>query len=185
MEESEDPTEHLQDEIHHHAGRVAERWVLGVALSSAILASLAAVASLQAGHSSNEAMISQIESANEWSHFQSKSIKEAQLKGKLDILDALGKPAPEADKSKVVEYQNDKQQIQKRAEDFQQEAKYHLRMHHVLSRGVTMFQIAIAIGAISVLTKRRKFWAISLGFGIVGLFFTVESFLVILGHSAG
>jgi len=48
-----------------------------------------------------------------------------------------------------------------------------------------MFQIAIAIGAISVLTKRRKFWAISLGFRAVGLFFTVESFLVILGHSAG
>ena len=45
--------------------QVAERWVLGVALSSAILASLADVASLQAGHSSNEAMISQIESANE------------------------------------------------------------------------------------------------------------------------
>jgi len=60
-----------------------------------------------------------------------------------------------------------------------------LRTHHVLSRSVTMFQIAIAIGAISVLTKRRKFWAISLGFRAVGLFFTVESFLVILGHSAG
>src|SRR6266550_4191150 len=125
MEDPEVPTEHLHEEMQHHAEQGGSRWVLGVALSSALLASLAAVASLQAGHSSNEAMISQIESANEWSHFQSKSIKEAQLRSKLDILDALGKPALEADKSKVVEYQNDKQAIQKKAEDFEQAAKYH------------------------------------------------------------
>lgn len=182
MEDSEDPTEHLQEEIQHHAGQVAERWVLGVALSSAILASLAAVASLQAGHSSNEAMIAQIECANEWSHYQSKSIKEAQLKSKLDILDALDKPASGTDKSKMAEYQQDKEELQKKAQDSQKEAKYHLRMHHVLSRSVTMFQIAIAIGAISVLTRRRKFWWTSLGFGVVGLFFVVQSFLTILGH---
>jgi len=150
---------------------------MGVALSSALLASLAAVASLQAGHSSNEAMIAQIESANQWSYFQSKSIKEAQLKSKMDILEALGKPAADGDKSKAVEYQKDKEQIQRSAEEFGKEAKRHLRMHHVLSRSVTMFQIAIAVGAISVLTRRRTFWLVSLGFGGVGLFFVVQSFL--------
>ena len=182
MEDSEDPTEHLQEEIHHRAREAGERWILGVALSSAILASLAALASLQAGHSSNEAMISQIETANEWSHFQSKSIKEAQLKSKMDILDALGKAPSEADRNKLLEYQKDKDELQKTAETFQKEAKHHLRLHHALSRSVTMFQIAIAIGAISVLTRRRRFWLISLCFGLVGLFFLVQSFLTILSH---
>jgi lipopolysaccharide export LptBFGC system permease protein LptF len=147
--------------------------VLGVALSSALLASLAAVASLQAGHSSHEAMISQIESANQWSYFQSKSIKEAQLKSKMEILGALGKPASETDQSKAVEYQKDKEEIQKKAEEFQKEAKHHLHNHQVLSRAVTMFQIAIAIGAISVLMKRRRFWLVSIGFGLVGVFFVL------------
>ena len=90
MEEQEVPTEHLQEEMEHHAKHGGERWILGVALSSALLAALAAIASLQAGHNANEAMVSQIESANQWSYFQSKSIKEGQLKSKMDILEALG-----------------------------------------------------------------------------------------------
>jgi len=41
----------------------------------------------------------------------------------------------------------------------------------VFARGVTMFQIAIAIAAISALTRRRKFWIVSLLFGGVGCVF--------------
>ncbi len=182
MEDPEIPTEHLHEEMHHRASHAEERWILGVALSSAILAALAAIASLQAGHSSNEAMISQIETANEWSHYQSKSIKEAQLKSKLDILEALGKPASEADKHKVLEYQKDKEEIQTTAEASQKAAKHNLHLHHMLSRSVTMFQIAIAIGAISVLTKRRRFWLGSIAIGLVGLVFLVQSLLLILRH---
>jgi uncharacterized membrane protein YhaH (DUF805 family) len=36
-----------------------------------------------------------------------------------------------------------------------------------------MFQIAIAIAAISALTRRRKFWIVSLLFGVVGCIFLV------------
>jgi lipopolysaccharide export LptBFGC system permease protein LptF len=181
MEEPEVPIEQLQEEI-HHCVEAGGRWILGVALSSALLASLAAVASLQAGHSSNEAMISQIESANQWSHFQSKSIKEAQLKSKMEILEALGKPPTDADRAKSMDYEKEKEQIQQEADQSQREARHHLRMHHVLSRSVTMFQVAIALGAISVLTRRRKYWMISLGFGGVGLFFVVQSFVTILSR---
>jgi len=78
MEEPELPIEHLQEEIHHRVANNSERWTLGVALSSALLASFAAVASMSAGHYTTEAMTFQIESANQWSYFQSKSIKEAQ-----------------------------------------------------------------------------------------------------------
>jgi len=33
---------------------------------------------------------------------------------------------------------------------------------------VTMFQVGIAIGAVSVLTKRKAFWFVSIGFGTLG-----------------
>jgi len=175
MEHPEVPTEQLQEDIQHHAASQRERWTLGVALSSALLASLAAVASMIAGHFSNEAMISQIESANQWSYFQSKSIKESQLKSKIEILDALNKPAPETDKQKAAEYVRDKEQIQKKAEDLAKEAKHFLHTHHILARSVTLFQIAIAIGAISLLTRRRAFWYVSLAFGGVGLLLWCQS----------
>src|SRR5258707_6875911 len=167
MEDPEVPTEQVHEDMHHRVSQhgPAERWTLGVALSCALLASLAAVASMSAGHYGTEAMMCQIESANQWSYFQSKSIKESQLKSKTELLEALGKPPSEVDKTKAAEYRQDKEQIQKKAEEMSSEAKHYLGTHHVLARSVTMFQIAIAVGAISVLTKRRAFWYLSLAFG--------------------
>ena len=92
MEEPEVPTEQLQEDIQRGAEAHGERWTLWVALSCAILASLAAVASMSAGHQANEAMMVQIKSANQWSYFQSKSIKEAQLyKNEDGIARSVGK----------------------------------------------------------------------------------------------
>jgi hypothetical protein len=43
MEQPEVPTEHLHEQMEHHAKHGGERWVLGVALSCALLAALAAI----------------------------------------------------------------------------------------------------------------------------------------------
>jgi len=47
------------------------------------------------------------------------------------------------------------------------------QQHVLFAVGVTMFQIAIAIAAISALTKQRSFWFVSLIFGLVGCVFLV------------
>jgi hypothetical protein len=182
MEDPEVPTEHLHEEIHHHAEHSREKWVLGVALSSALLAGFAAVCSLMAGHHANEAMISQIESTDQWGYFQSKGIKETALTSKAEILEALGKPSSPADKEKVAQYQQDKELIAKKADELEKEAQTHLRTHEVLASSVTMFQIAIAVGAISVLIRSRPFWLVSLGVGAVGIAFLIQSFFTANGH---
>jgi len=41
----------------------------------------------------------------------------------------------------------------------------------------TMSQIAIAVAAISVLSKRPMFWYLSMGFGLVGVFFLVRGLM--------
>src|SRR5258708_33847704 len=105
MEEPEVPTEHLHEHIKEHAEHSTEKWILGVALSSALLAAFAAVASLLAGHNANEAVFSQIDSSEQWSYYQSKSIKKAKLAGKIDVLAALEKPAAEARKSQLAPYE--------------------------------------------------------------------------------
>ena len=182
MEDPEVPTEHLHEEIHHHAEHSREKWVLGVALSSALLAGFAAVCSLMAGHHANEAMIAQIESTDQWGYYQSKGIKETALTSKAEILDALGKPVSAADQEKVVQYQRDKELIAKKADELEKEAQTHLRTHEVLASGVTMFQIAIAVGAISVLIRSRPFWLISLVLGVVGIAFLIQSFFTAGSH---
>jgi hypothetical protein len=176
MEAPEVPTEHLHEEMEHHA-ESGPRWIMGVALSSALLAGLAAVASFQAGHHESEAMLAQLSASDQWSYYQAKSIKESQLKNKMDILDALGKSVSEGDKNKVETYAKEKEKIQEHAEEKQKESAFELKAHQLFAPSVTLFQIAIAMGAIAALTRKKPFWFVSLGIGAVGLWFLVQAFL--------
>ena len=177
MEAPEVPTEQLHEEMEHHA-HSGPRWITGVALSCAILATFAAVASLRAGHHESEAMMCQIQAANAWSYFQSKSIKESQLKSKMDIFAALDKTVSPADLKKAEEYVSDKDKIQKEAEAKETESRHELKAHKTFAESVTFFQISIAMGAIAALTKRKPFWLVSLGIGVIGLIFFVQAFLL-------
>src|ERR1700693_474668 len=79
MEEIEVPTEHLHEEINEKTEELLRksenRWTLFVAISTALMAVLAALARLFAGHHSNEALIMQIKASDQWSYYQAKSIK--------------------------------------------------------------------------------------------------------------
>jgi hypothetical protein len=182
MEAPEVPTEHLHEEMHHRAHGSGQAWTLGVALSSAILAGLAAVASLKAGHAANEAMLAQIQSANQWNFLQSKSIKSAQLNSKMEILKALDKPIEDKDKAKAEEYRHDIDEIKTHAEGLERASGGFLHRHEIFAKSVTLYQISIAVGAVSVLAKRRRFWLVSLGFGAVGLYFMVMGFISNVAH---
>ena len=167
MEEAEVPLENLHEEIHHRAEHGGERWISWVALSTAILAVLAAIAGLLSGMHANEAMMSQIESSDQWGYYQAKSIKASVLDAKI----ALANSQNEADAQKRDRYEKEQEEIKSEAEMKQGEAKSHFHQHEILARGVTMFQIAIAIAAISALTKKRRFWIVSMLFGIAGSVF--------------
>jgi uncharacterized protein DUF4337 len=167
VEEAEVPLENLHEEIHHHAEHSGENWISGVALSTAILAVLAAITGLLSGMHANEAMMSQIESSDQWGYYQAKSIKASVLDAKI----ALANSQNEADSQKRDRYEKEQEEIKSEAEAKQAEAKSNFHQHEILARGVTMFQIAIAIAAISALTKKRQFWLVSMLFGIAGCVF--------------
>jgi hypothetical protein len=169
MEEAEVPLEHLHEQTHETARHSGEAWISGVALSTAILAVLAAIASLLSGEHANEAMLNQIEASNQWSYYQAKSIKAAVLDAKTAFTGA----SDESDQSKRARYEKEQQEIRSEAEHKEAAAKTFFHKHEVLARGVTMFQIAIAIAAISALTKKRSFWVVSLVFGAFGCAFLV------------
>jgi hypothetical protein len=169
MEEAEVPLEHLHEHIHHHAEHGGESWLSQVALSTAILAVLAAITGLLSGKHANEAMMAQIAASNQWSYYQAKSIKASVLDAKM----TLTGETTEKDREKAAQYQEEQTEIKREAEHKQSEATSNFHKHEILARGVTMFQIAIAIAAISALTKRRRFWGVSLVFGCAGVVFLV------------
>jgi hypothetical protein len=169
MEDAEVPLEHLQEHVHESAEHSREAWISGVALSTAILAVLAAIAGLLSGKHANEAIMSQIEAANQWNYYQAKSIKSSVLDAKISLAGAVN----ENDRAKAARYEEEQAEIKSEAERKAAEAKTNFHRHEVLARGVTMFQIAIAIAAISALTRRRAFWMVSLVFGAIGCVFLV------------
>ncbi|HXE52800.1 MAG TPA: DUF4337 domain-containing protein [Tepidisphaeraceae bacterium] len=173
MEEQEAPLEDVHEEIHHHAEHSRQGWVMGVAVSTAVLAAIAAIASLLSGDNVNEAMIEQIQAADQWNYYQAKGIKSGQLATRIAILESLGKPVKQQDRAKLEDYAKQQDEIQKQASEAKASAEHHMKRHHVLAKSVTWSQIAIAISAISVLTKQKWFWVVGLAFGCAGLVFLV------------
>ena len=169
MEEAEVPLEHLHENVKETAEHTGITWISWVALSTAILAVLAAIAGLLSGEHANEAMMNQIEASDQWNYYQAKSIKASVLDAKMSLAGAPN----ESDQSTRDRYEKEQEEIKSQAEHKEAAAKLNFHKHEVFARGVTMFQIAIAIAAISALTRKRHFWIVSLFFGVVGCVFLV------------
>jgi hypothetical protein len=176
-EEPEVPLESVHEEIHHHAEHSGEAWTLGVALSSALIAALAAVSSLLAGHHSDEALIEQMKATDQWGYYQAKGIKANILASKMELERTLGKEPDQGDEKKVHQYSAEQEEIKNEAQKAQGKSAAHIRSHNILARGVTFFQISIAIGAISVLTKRKWFWYVGLVGALIGTWFLIEGII--------
>ncbi len=169
VEEAEVPLEHLHEHVHHSAEHGGEAWISWVALSTAMLAVFAAITGLLSGKHANEAMMNQIEASDQWSYYQAKSVKAALLDAKM----SLATVTDEKDHAKAARYEEEQTEIKSEAERKQADAKSNFHRHEVYARGVTMFQIAIAVAAISALTKKRRFWLVSLLFGAAGCVFVM------------
>jgi len=178
MEELEVPTEHLHEQIHEAAEENKERWILYVALSTAIIAVLAAIAGLMGGHHSNEALLEQLKASDQWAYFQAKGIKSEIALSTAKILSASGTKVDASDlKAKIDKYETEKTEIKKQATEFETSSKEHLERHLNFAKSVTIFQISIAIAAIAILTKRKLLWVMSMLAAVGGTWFLIEGFL--------
>jgi hypothetical protein len=181
MEEIENFSEQIHEQSNEHAHHLAEegkeRWVIFVAMTTAIIAVLAAIAGLLAGTHADDAMLSQIKASDQWAFYQAKGIKSDVIASTGKMLIAMGKQPLQEDINKIKENKKEQAEIKNKAEEFQKESDVHLEKHGIFAHGVTLFQIAIAIGAISIITKRKFLWLISVGFACVGIFFLVQGLL--------
>lgn len=188
MEPPEVPLEQVQEDIHHHAehggGHAAPpgaghgahpevSWTRWVALSTACIAALAALAALAAGENETEAMQAKMSANDDWSYMQAASVKRHLVEDKIDILTALGHPpAAKLDQDRA-KYEAKEKELQDQAKAEDAASAAYLIAHGRYGYGVTMFQVAIALSAISALTRRRRYWLLSLGLGIVGIAFAL------------
>lgn len=170
MEDIEIPTEHLHETIQEKATESHESgWFRYVAISTAFMAVFAAISGLMAGHYSNEALIDQIQASDQWSYYQAKGIK-AEVKA-LQVKSGI------AEATATLKYKMEQEEIKKEAQKLQTESKFYLTKHVKLAQSVTLFQIAIAISAISMLTKKKSLWITSIVISLTGLIFFMTGFI--------
>ena len=175
MDDPDVPLEQVQEDINHHAhtdGHLVP-WTRWVALSTALIAVLAALASLMAGHSETEMMRAKMEANDKWSYFGVQSIKQHTIENTEAILRGLGKTADPAVMAKLEKYEAGKKATQAEAKAYNGVSLHYLHAHMFFGYAVTLFQVSIALSAISALTRRRGYWLISLGIGSIGVLLAV------------
>lgn len=165
MEEIEVPTEQLQETINEKA-KEERSWTMKVAISTAFMAVFAAISGMLAGHYSNEALIQQIKASDQWSYYQAKGIK-----GEIASIN------PSKDSSSTQKYKSEQKIIKEKAEGFEKESETFLGEHNILARAVTLFQIAIAISAISILTKKKLLWYTAIMLALIGIVFFIGNYI--------
>lgn len=155
-----------------------ERWTRYVSLTMVVIAVLAAIATLKGGGFStrtlkemNEATYYQTQASDQWSFYEAKSIKQNLYEIELDHLNAA--PVPDADavakmKAKIDKYEADKADITALAKKFEKardearntatSAAEHSRQ---MGLSITLFQIAIALGAMCLIVKKKPLWIVS------------------------
>ena len=175
MEDIEIPTEHLHEHIQEKAEESKEAWSLYLVLSTAFMAVLAAISGLMGGHHANEAVLEQIKASDNWSQYQAKSIK-SEINTAIDKLTVTLTKIPTYKEaiSKLERYEKEKENIKKQAVENEKLSEVHLSKHNILAKSVTLFQIAIAIAAIAILTKRKALWIFSMILTITGIAFLIQ-----------
>ncbi len=182
-EEPEIDVDKLREQIDEEIEREGGRLVRVIALTTAILAALAAIASLEAGATVNEALVLKTEAtqlqahaSDQWAYYQAKGIKGAVAAGTVSTWRAAGKAPPPAADSAVARYAGEQQAIADSARAIERErdarsaaADGLLRRHHGFAYAVAFFQIAIALGAVAALTRSRPVLGLSLASGTIGL----------------
>src|SRR6266850_5684236 len=175
---SHDPTEHAQESIHHHATHgPGGKWITAAATTAAILAAFAAAAGALATSHLTQSTLIRIKANDDWNYYQAKSIKSSLLDAKIYYAQ-LSKVEPrKSDLDKKSEYAREMPEIQATAKSLEKLSKEHLETHETFEGAATLFHIAIAIVAISVVAKRKEFWFISMLGGAVGIVFFAKALI--------
>jgi len=181
-EEIEVDTDSLRESIDREIERQSGGLLRTIALTTALFAALAALASLEAGGTVNEALALkteatrlQAEASDQWSYYQAKGLKAAVADAQKNIWLALDKTPPADLATNAARYLDDQKTSREKAEalEHERDAKTDesnalMHRHHYFADAVALLQVAIALGAIAALTRRRAAWVGSAILGVIG-----------------
>ncbi|MDA8446413.1 DUF4337 domain-containing protein [Paracidovorax valerianellae] len=159
-----------------------------IAMFTAIVATVGAIFSYMGGATQanagllkNDAAIRKTEASNQWNYFQSKSTKQSLTEMARDL-------APDDRKAgyqtKLDRYETEKNEIKGQAEklereslDFDHQSEAQMHQHHRWAQATTALQVAIALAAIALLTRKKWLEYGMYGVAAIGLGVGTMAFL--------
>ncbi len=161
-----------------------EGWTKYVALSMIVLAVLAATATQRGASFSsvtmkqlNVATFEQAQASDQWAFYQAKGIKSAISAEERDVLAATPNPDPKrlADLDKKVERYGSEQKeitveakkLEAKRDDATAAATAAAKRGSEMGLATTLFQIAISLGGVTLIVKKRWLWSVSMLTGAI------------------
>jgi hypothetical protein len=169
-QEIETPAEHIHHATHAAHGENDPKLTRDTALAVTVMAILAAtIGSLQETESThalgqkNESVLLQARASDQWSFFQSRSIKKNSYQIAAEQAAGAGRdPAPFAEKAK--HYAEEEEELKGKATELEEQshAEWELSAHHThrlhtLTLAETLLHVGIAISSLAIFTNRRLY----------------------------
>jgi hypothetical protein len=157
------PHDHEVEHVAQHGG---DSFTSKLAVLTAVLSTVGAIFGYMGGHSQNSALLFKNESSiqktaasNQWNYYQAKSNK--QNLAELSVVLTQGE-AQQKFKQEVERYQAEKKEIKIEAEKLEaaaakanEKSELEMHVHERWAMATTLLQIAIALSAITLLTRKR------------------------------
>src|SRR3979411_2901657 len=158
-EEIEIDTDSLRETIAEKHEKGGWSFLRVISLTTVILAALAAIASLKAGATVNEALVLktdatriQAQASDQWAYYQAKGIKGGIAQSAINTWEAAGKSAPPRLAMETARYTAQQDSISRKAAELEhqrdeksREAEVLLSQHHFFAAAVALLQISIAL----------------------------------------
>ena len=175
-------------ELEHAAQGHGGEHTSSIAMFTAIIATVGALFSYMGGSTQahaglykNNAAIKKTEASNQWNYYQAKSSKQNLSELALELAPSHRK---EFYQEEIKRYRAEKAEIKAVADKLEAEAKAwdhqsdeQMHQHHRWAQATTVLQVAIALAAIALLSKKRWIeWAMY-GSGALGVGVGVLAFL--------
>ena len=188
-EEYEVPSPH-EHHVEHAAESGADGLAQRIALMTAIIATIAALISYWSSSAQNDAMflknesiLKQAEASDQWAFFQAKSLK-AQLAADFAVVavnaedKARFKAEQEREDKERAGIQAEAKKLQAESREFGEKSEAKLRPHERLALALTFLQIAIALAAITVLTRRTWLLGGAIVSALIGIGAAATAFIL-------
>ncbi len=157
-----------------HAAHSGDPFAGRIAVLTAILATIGAIFGYMAGATQNEALlfkneaaIKRTEASDQWNFYQAKSSKQnlAELGSTLATGEQQARYLKEAERYKKEkdEILPEAKKLEEASKAAEQKSELAMHTHHRWAQAMTLIQVAIALAAITILTRQRAMGLAAVG----------------------